>query len=393
MDLYNTKEQLEKLLTKLRKSKEENIKVLLEFEKDLQLKGLGELRILKYIYSVIRLGKLYQKPFKKMTNKDAEDILLEIDAQSWKDWTKHSYKIIFRIFCNWLNKEFKKNLDLTWLKVNNKSKHKLPEELLTEEEFKKLLDACESVRDKALIYVLYESGCRIGEILSLQLKHITFDEYGAVLIVYGKTGSRRVRLVHSASYLTNYINSHPFKEDRESYLWLTKFSRRKEKNSKYSPLQHQAIMRLLKVLKEKTGLNKRIYAHLFRHTRATQLANHLTEAQMKEFFGWTQASDMDALHVHLSGRDVDNAILKANGKLPKEEEERGKELRLKNCSRCSFENSPESDFCSRCGLPLDLKTALEAKEKEKEFMKLVTPDIIEQLIEKKVQDILKNKSI
>lgn len=34
---------------------------------------------------------------------------------------------------------------------------------------------------------------------------------------------------------------------------------------------------------------------------------------MKEFFGWVQASNMASIYVHLSGRDVDNALLKVYG--------------------------------------------------------------------------------
>lgn len=43
-----------------------------------------------------------------------------------------------------------------------------------------------------------ESCCRIGEILSLKIKNIQFDEYGIVLTVNGKTGMRRVRIIDSA---------------------------------------------------------------------------------------------------------------------------------------------------------------------------------------------------
>lgn len=43
------------------------------------------------------------------------------------------------------------------------------------------------------------------------------------------------------------------------------------------------------------------------------MTNYLTEAQMNVYFGWVQGSDMPGVYVHLSGRDVDDAILKANG--------------------------------------------------------------------------------
>lgn len=43
--------------------------------------------------------------------------------------------------------------------------------------------AAENPRDKALISVLYESGCRIGEILSLKIRNVEFDNNGSVVIV------------------------------------------------------------------------------------------------------------------------------------------------------------------------------------------------------------------
>ncbi len=71
-------------------------------------------------------------------------------------------------------------------------------------------------------------------------------------------------------------------------------------------------MQLIKISR-KAGINKKIHPHLFRHSRATYMANYLTEAQMNQYFGWVQGSGMPAVYVHLSGRDVDDAILKANG--------------------------------------------------------------------------------
>jgi hypothetical protein len=78
-------------------------------------------------------------------------------------------------------------------------------------------------------------------------------------------------------------------------------------------------MQLIKV-SNKAGINKNLHPHLFRHSRATYMANFLTEAQMNAYFGWVQGSDMPAVYVHLSGRDIDDAVLKANGIMKSENE-------------------------------------------------------------------------
>ena len=61
---------------------------------------------------------------------------------------------------------------------------------------------------------------------------------------------------------------------------------------------------------------------MLRHSRASVLANYLTEAQMRQYFGWVQGSDMPRIYVHLSGRDIDKAVYKMYGMLGEEEEER-----------------------------------------------------------------------
>ena len=220
---------------------------------------------------------------------------------------------------------------------------KLPEEMLSEEDIKNLINVAENPRDKAFIAILYESGCRIGEMLFLRLKHIKFDQYGAQLLVDGKTGYRRIRIIASAPYLTEWINKHPKKDDPEAPLWITR---------DYEIMSYAALRITFKRIFKKAGVHKKINFHNFRHSRATYLANHLTEAQMKEFFGWVQASDMASIYVHLSGRDVDNALLKVYG-IKNHEEKEESQLNPKKCPRCQEINPFTNIFCNRCGMILD----------------------------------------
>ena len=257
---------------------------------------------------------------------------------------------------------------------------KLPEELLTKEEIMKMVDAAEHIRDKAFILTLYESGCRIGELLNLRIKHVQLDKWGAVLLVNGKTGQRRVRVIVSFPKLNQWIENHPLREDPNAPLWITIGT-----NSRNKVLNYATAKTVLKKLAKKAGIKKRIYPHLFRHSRATHLANHLTEAQMKQYFGWVQGSDMASVYVHLSGRDVDNALFKLNGmKVDEEEKEDG--LKPKACPRCKARNSPDAKFCSNCGMCLDAKTSVQIDELREKADKLMNelvknPKVLNALIE------------
>jgi integrase len=78
-------------------------------------------------------------------------------------------------------------------------------------------------------------------------------------------------------------------------------------------LSYGFVSRKLKELAKKADVKKPANAHAFRHARATFIARHLKETEMREFFGWGRDSEMPSIYVHLSGRDVDNSVLSIYG--------------------------------------------------------------------------------
>jgi integrase len=229
-------------------------------------------------------------------------------------------------------------------------------EILTEQEVRRLIDACETQRDRALIHTLYESGCRAGELLGLRIKDIQFDEYGCIALVKGKTGPRRIRLIDATPDLQLWVNMCPDRENQDAPLWP---GRRKEGRS----IGHKRLFRLLQNLAKQAGVRKHVHPHLFRHSRATHLASVLKEAQMREFFGWTKRSEVPSIYVHLSGRDVDRTLLEHRGIRFEEQVKEDGALRVAECPRCKFTNPAGAKFCNRCSMVLDKKEAQELDER------------------------------
>ena len=380
-EVYSYKRRVKNSLNKIRSSKipEESKQNILDFYEECVVKGYSKARIIKYLETLYAIAKLMGKPLCEAGKKDIFELVRKVEEKGYSEWTKHDFKAILKFFYRWLRKTEDYPEEVRWLKTTTKGKIKLPEELLTTDEVMKLVDAAEHVRDKALILTLYESGCRIGELLTLQIKHVQFDKWGAVLLVNGKTGQRRVRVILSAPKLQQWIENHPLREDPNAPLWVTIGT-----NSRNKVLNYATAKTVLKKLAKKAGIKKRIYPHLFRHSRATHLANHLTEAQMKQYFGWVQGSDMASVYVHLSGRDVDNALLKLNG--IKVKEERENEFKPLICPRCKTRNSPDAKFCSNCGMCLHPKTATEIEEVREKADRLMTelvknPKVLNALLE------------
>ena len=285
-----------------------------------------------------------------------------INTQPFTEWTKHEYRRSIKKFFKWLGK----GDAVSWIKCTSPRNRKLPEEILTEDDVKRMINAARNSRDRAIISVLYESGCRVGEFLSMRIKNASFDRYGAVIVVHGKTGYRRIRLVSSVPYLAEWLNSHPFKEDSEAWLWISLRT--------FKRIPYNSLRIILRKIVEKAGVKKKVNPHAFRHARATHLANHLTEAQMKEFFGWVQDSDMASVYVHLSGRDVDRAILKLYGMDMDDEGNNGELLKPKKCLRCGETNPATNQLCKRCFFPL-------SERAERLLEKEVKMEIMNQIME------------
>jgi site-specific recombinase XerD len=283
----------------------ENRAKLLEFYREMLAQGLSQARISKYLYTLLEIASWTDMPFEELGREQIAELIRRIESSGWSDWTKHDYRLMLKIFYRWLRRADDYPPEVMWIKANQPKTTKLPEELLTEEEVARMAGAATNPRDRALVHVLYDSGCRIGELLSLQLKHVHFDEHGAQLIVSGKTGMRRVRIIESATKLRQWLEHHPDRGNPDAPLWT-----RLHRNS---ALSYGRASDVLEELGRKAGIKKRIYPHLFRHSRATALANHLTESQLKGHFGWTQASAMAGIYVHLSGKDVDDALLRLHG--------------------------------------------------------------------------------
>jgi integrase/recombinase XerD len=357
IDLYNYPAKYLRNLSNMEQDPglcQQNKNDIRDFSKIRLAKGSSHGRVSKIVYCLRFLGRWLKKPYRDATKNDLIALIGDLESmQGYSEYTRYDFKIVLKMFYKWLkgNDEIAPP-EIKWLipKIRNEGS-KLPEDLLTEEEVLKIAGKADHPRDKALILVLYESGCRIGELLTLKLKNIQFDKYGAVLRVSGKTGDRRVRVISSASTLASWINIHPRADDPEAPVW---FHRRINVRRKIEGefLDHRSFLIALKKSSDKAGIKKRVYPHLFRHSRATSLATKLTEAQMKEHFGWVQGSDMASTYVHLSGRDVDNALLKLQG-LVQDNDEKEDKMKVKVCQRCKEHNSPISKFCTKCGLPID----------------------------------------
>lgn len=145
----------------------------------------------------------------------------------------------------------------------------------TKDEIVLLFQACNNIRDKFLIKLLFETGMRIGEALSLYFEDIIVDHINGhkIRIKYRgelpngaspKSGEREINI---SQELIDLFDDYMFEIIDELDVDTNFLFIKIRGFNKGKPLEYHDICSLMKRLRKKTGLKAK--AHLIRHTHGT----------------------------------------------------------------------------------------------------------------------------
>ena len=352
---------IEKILADSRIS-EANLEILKKYDSQGILQQVTTGTRQQRLITLRQLALFTKKDFKALTKEDIENFFSSLGILQNKTWsTKGAF---IKSFFKWLYKSDEYPQNVKWIKTTVKNKnYKLPSDLLTKDEIKAMADMTGNLSDRAFILVLYDSACRIDEILNLKIKDVSFDQYGSTIMVNGKTGMRRIRLIESSPDLLKWINNHPKKQEREEPLFV--YLSDKNRYKLFSKgISYDNAKIIIRTVAKRAGIKKRVHPHLFRHSRLTELAKILSESELKKFAGWTGSSTMAGIYVHLSGADIDKKMLEKYGLLDKNDDPDKDTLKPKECPKCKEINPNTARFCYVCGMLLDLKATAEIEPKE-----------------------------
>lgn len=220
---------------------------------------------------------------------------------------------------------------------------------LTREQVRQVVQACDTTRDRALVMFLWDTGARLSEALDQNIGDIHIDQTCGNTTLRGKTGAREAWLVDCLPSLQDWLNVHPHKADPDAPLFLT--------YSRYGfgtrRLNKRTVQNLCKTLAKRAGVPAdEVHPHALRHARATDRAKAgYTEMEMRIMFGWSKSSNMPAVYIHLSGRDVKHKILEKAG-LVEAVPAGPQPLEMIKCTRCGLLNDGDAIYCKRCSMGL-----------------------------------------
>lgn len=124
---------------------------------------------------IIQLYDITETDLDKQTKETVNGFLVLLNQSKKAGWTKHETKVYVKKFLKWHYKD----LDLIAnIKSTKRDKQTSINEndLLTEEEFEKLLKVANTPFKRVVLSLLYETGCRPQELLNLRWRDIKFND-------------------------------------------------------------------------------------------------------------------------------------------------------------------------------------------------------------------------
>lgn len=179
---------------------------------------------------------------------------------------------------------------------------------LTIDEVNKLLDIevtdAFSSRNKAILELMYATGLRISEVISLEFKNVDYDE--CIIRVMGKGSKERIVPVndYAIKYLKEYIDNYRpelVKNEINNYIFLNNHGRM---------LTRQGIFKMIKNYAALKNIKKTIGPHTLRHTFATHLLENGADLRViQELLGHSDISTTQ-IYTHLTKEALHNEYKK-----------------------------------------------------------------------------------
>lgn len=290
-------EELHAFIQYIQLEKNYSVHTVQEYEKDIKQflsflnnEGVTDLNEVEYIHARLYVTKLYDEKLAR---------------------TSISRKISsIRSYYKFLHKEYNVRDDAFQSLFHPKREKKLPH-FFYEEEMVQLFEGNKgtdslSVRNIAILELLYATGIRVSELTSIELRHID-SSYGVVRVM-GK--GRKERYVPVGDFalaaIDDYLqNSRPklMKKTSHTFLFV---------NSRGEHLTTDGVRYILNQMLKKASMNSTIYPHMLRHTFATHLLNNGADLRsVQELLGHSSLSSTQ-IYTHVTKEHLRKTYMNAH---------------------------------------------------------------------------------
>ena len=228
---------------------------------------------LAQLVAFLATDKQMEKPldWKKVNRDTIIDYILHLREREYASSTVARKSAAVKSFFHFLFQTGVLSDDPTATLESPRVKKRLPRSA-SPEDIEELLtaprgDGPKALRDRALLELLYATGMRVTELISLDLEGVDLDT--GTVRCYGKGAKERLVPIHSRAVeaLRRYLDkgrSQFLRDDGEKALFL---------NPRGQRLTRQGLWLIVKQYVEQAGLGSVITPHTLRHSFATHMLN------------------------------------------------------------------------------------------------------------------------
>lgn len=212
-----------------------------------------------------------------------------------------------RSFFNYLMfEDYRKDTPMELIEVP-KMGRKLPDTLSTKEIDSLItaidLSSNEGERNRAMLETLYSCGLRVSELVTLRISDLFFDE--GFIKITGKGNKQRFVPIGKGTqkYINIYRNDvrarQSIKKGSEDTLFL---------NRRGGGLTRAMVFTIISSLAEKSGLNKTISPHTFRHSFATHLLENGADLRSIQLMLGHESITTTEVYMHLDRKFLNQVL-------------------------------------------------------------------------------------
>ncbi len=165
--------------------------------------------------------------------------------------------------------------------------------VLTKDEVKRILNACETKKSRLMLSLLYATGMRVSEITHLKVNNFQFEEKtGHIKQAKGKKDRIFNIPIFLEDDLKNYITEN--KKQDTDFVFSGLNGKLTERN----------IQKIVQGIVKKIGIKKQVHPHTFRHSFATHLLEQgIDIRKIQELLGHSDLSTTQ-IYTHISSEEL-----------------------------------------------------------------------------------------
>lgn len=225
-----------------------------------KISGLSDKTL--YLYMIV-LTDFFRTVQKKPENVSVADIRVYLykyqKEHGISNRTLDCRRTIICGYFNWMAAEeyICKNPAVNIEPIKYERKHK---KAMSQLDLEKVRSSCETKREKAIVEVLYSTGCRVTELERLNISDVNFEAKEVYL--FGKGDKHRTSYLNAKAEvaLKDYLDE---RTDNNPALFV--YDRKPHERLKKSGIEFL----IRKMMKRTSGVTTHVTPHVFRHTTAT----------------------------------------------------------------------------------------------------------------------------